>query len=191
MCVLTRTRRIDADEMVDRFALGELESEFFPADVYDRRVIRDRLESRDPQERAAGSEPVRLARRNVLDPLLAAGYDWYLADLPIDEASFALLRTCADPGWIRLTGGSRLLVDAARRIHRGTVIDPRITAIRDSVLLSTVERRGITLVCQPGCEQLDVVEGHGRLVAFFWCGVLDVPRSFAEPSLEVVVGERC
>jgi hypothetical protein len=174
-------RESSAEEMVACYLAGEITSERFgPA-------IRAQLVARDLPDEAItnadlSDETGNRHRRTILGATRGYGKDremfthfpdtvaWVWARL--SSRDLALVRYIEYPYWNELSGGSRLPIDAARRIKDGvTVFDvPNTRFLRAS---DAVEHGTIfppLILAGPAGDRLVCLEGHLRLTAHALAG---------------------
>jgi hypothetical protein len=103
----------------------------------------------------------------------------------ITAAELARVRYIDDDYWLELSGGTRLAVDAARRIRAGVtpfgVSQDRVLGMAEALAGGARFPPLILVTSGPGGD-LVVLEGHARLTAYMLARV-QVP-----PELEVLVG---
>lgn len=105
---MTLTIEIPEREMIRRFALGEVDSAFFPGSPEQRDHVRALLRSEDPAEQDEGMRPF-LAVREPLLSKIPRGTRWHLATLQLSEAEFRSILTMPVEGWTSLTRGTHRL----------------------------------------------------------------------------------
>lgn len=168
-------------EMVAVFLRGELSSERFG------RAVRDALLSLDQPEGLLtdpdlDDERANRARAAVLSVTRGYGEDrelfeyfpadveWVWARMPGSE--LALIRYIEYSYWNELSGGTRLAVDAARRISQGVrgfgVSNDRFCQIADALLGGA--RFPPLILAGPGFDDLVCLEGNVRLTAHALAG---------------------
>ncbi|WP_222432377.1 hypothetical protein [Leekyejoonella antrihumi] len=174
-------RESSDDEMVAYYLAGELTSERFGeairAELAARHLPEDVLTRPD-----LGDENGNRARRAVLAATRGYGQDremfehfpddvrWVWAQLM--PAELARVRYIEYSYWNELSDGSRLSVDAARRIEKGV----RVFGVSNDRFLAAAEavKRGDRfpplILAGPHDEDLVCLEGHLRLTAYALAG---------------------
>jgi hypothetical protein len=171
-----------AEEMIACFLLGELTSDRFGTAVRAALAASGRSERlltaadlSDPDENAVRRSLLATTRgygegRDVFDADFPAAVDWVRAELT--PAELARVRYIDYSYWTELSGGSRLPVDAARRIRQGVVVfgvsNARFVEAARAVELG--ERFAPLILAGPRQDALVCVEGHLRLTAYALAG---------------------
>jgi len=111
------------------------------------------------------------------------GWEW----MAITPAELARVRYIDYDYWVELSGGTRLAVDAARRIRAGVapfgVASGWALGMAEAVADGARFPPLILVTSAPGSDrELVVLEGHARLTAFLLC------PDRLPPQLEVLVG---
>ncbi len=181
-------RGISAHEMARRFAIGEINSNFFHSkdEPYKQETVR-LLTSGDPTREVQGIQRHWQTRRAFVNSL-PGDTQWNLARLDLAKDEFARLETIRDTGWINYTGGSLKLVEAANSLQLNPNRDPRVAAIVSACKQGKLDLRGITLLGQTDVGPFTIVEGSARLVALYLCCVLSTSSPICANDIEVVVG---
>lgn len=181
-------RRQSFHEVQRRWALGELQSQFFPSD--DREVIaetRGLLESPRRVDQETGLARHRVTRGEYIRSL-PADTEWSIARLDCGDPGIGRFRTIDVPGWRRLTGGTLLVADAARAIAETPGLDPRVEGIWESLESDRFESIGLTLIGRGGAGPFTVVEGTGRLVSVYGSRLRGTLPPGLGTHLEVALG---
>ena len=181
-------REITFQEMLRRFAVGETFSEFYhpPNDEHRKQTLR-LLKSGEQNQEIEGINRA-LDRRGFLVNSIPREAKWHLANLPVTLDQFSVLQTINDPGWIRHSGGTQKLIDAATNLRDAPGTDPRVDAIVAAFKQGNVEMQGITLIGQSEEGTFTVAEGTGRLVSVYLCCVDDQSSPMCQSEIEVVLG---
>jgi hypothetical protein len=112
-------------------------------------------------------------------------YDVCWEWMAITAAELARVRYIDDDYWNELSGGTRLAVDAARRICTGVtpfgVSQDRVLGLAEAVA-DGARFPPLILVTTGAGGDLVVLEGHARLTAYM------LARDHVPPELEVLVG---
>ncbi|MCX5848405.1 MAG: hypothetical protein NTW65_03005 [Deltaproteobacteria bacterium] len=181
-------KSITAHEMARRFAVGEVNSQFFFSQ--DESIKNETLQFLTSGDYAL--ECIGIQRhwesRGIFIKSLPKDTEWSLAKLRLSENEFAQLRTVNVDGWINYTSGSLRLVDAAIFLHSNPTIDPRVMAVISSCNQGMFEICGITLFGQSFERPLTIVEGTARLVTLYLNYVQKKSCLIYNNEIEVVVG---
>ncbi len=181
-------REITCHEMFRRFAVGETFSEFYhaPNDEHRKETL-SLLKSGEQNQEIEGIKRA-LARRQFLVNSIPREAKWHLANFPVTPDQFYALQTINDPGWVRHSGGTQKLIDAATNLRDAPSTDPRVDAIVSAFKQGNVEMQGITLIGQSEEGPFIIGEGHGRLVSVYLCCVNEQSRQKRQSEIEVVLG---
>ncbi len=182
-------KKVDKHEMARRFAIGEVNSQFFfSEDEATKRETLRCLRSGDRELERVGIQSHWRTRGPFIESL-PKFTSWHVATLGLDEAQFLTLRTVSDAGWMKYTNGSRKLVDAARFLHLNPDADRRVRAIVEAHQHGQAERCGITLLGKRRTGPFTIVEGTGRLIALYLTNIhAKPPLGFELKEIEIVVG---
>lgn len=175
-------RESSEDEMIACFLQGELTSDRFGADLraalgaagLSERLLTD-ADLGDEGENRARRGLLRVTRgygdgRDVFDESFPARVLWVLASL--DQAELARVRYIEDSYWNALSGGSRLPVDAARRIREGV----RALGVSNRRFLDAAravdrgDRFPPLILAGERFDDLVCLEGHLRLTGYALAG---------------------
>ena len=177
-------------EMERRWALGELDSPRFwilRRGAEQRALLRRILSQEEEDQYPWALSDFRQIRSNLLKAF-PRSTRWHLAELRVSREEFEPLLALNDPDWVRLTGGTFLMVDAANGIQAGTVSDERTEIVVSHVRgHRDIPTGGITLFGHSEQGPFVVFEGSARLVALYTVHVID-GTPIERPSFEVVVG---
>ena len=170
--------RLTEHDMIAAFVRGELHSERFGAAVRAamrrhrvRRRVVEQPDTTDPEQNAQRLAVLRDYRRYGLDNSLFDGfpYDdavWSRVALARDEV--LAIRYIDYDYWVELSGGTRLPVDAARRIRAGEA-DPEharsFLRVADALDQGTRFHELIAVTAGGGAP-LVALEGHLRLTVY-------------------------
>jgi hypothetical protein len=192
---MRRLRPGSEAEMVALFLRTEWTSDRF-GDQIRALLRRDGLPGRVVTEPDLRDEAENRARRSLLfgEPDHRASYfesfpsdvDWQWVALA--PADLARVRYIDYDYWIELSGGSRLAVDAARRVQAGvTVFDvPNDRILRTAQAVADGVHLPPLILVTPGLDgdepDLMVMEGHVRLTAYL------LARDLLPPESEVLLG---
>ncbi len=182
-------REITFHEMLRRFAVGETFSEFYkaPNDEHRKETLR-LLKSGEQNQENEGIHRALERRGSVVNSLFQLRAKWYLANLPVTHDQFSVIQTFPDPNWIRYSGGTRKLIDAAIYLRDVSRKDVRIDEIVSAFNRGDVEMQGITLIGQSEEGPFIIAEGNGRLVAVYLCCVDEQSNPICQSEIEVVLG---
>ncbi len=180
-------RKASFHEVLLRFAIGEVNSDFAPEDQEYRQRTLSLLVSGDPILESEGIERQLQLRRQFLHSI-PTDTQWGLANLGLTKAEFSPLYTIREEGWIKLTGGTLRLIDAANLINSDPTRDRRIAAVVSSCKQGRLELRGVTLLTQTERGPFTIVEGTARLLALYLCCILGASSPHCSEDLEVAVG---
>ena len=181
-------REITFQEMLRRFAIGEVFSDFYRAPSNEsRNETLQLLESGKHSQETEGIERV-LSGRHFLVKSLPQETKWYLAKLPITLDNFLAIQTINDSGWVNHSGGTQKLIDAAINLRDAPGKDIRVDSIVSAFKQGNVEMRGITLMGQSENGPYTIAEGNGRLVAVYLCCVDEQSSPICKSEIEVVLG---
>ena len=181
-------REITSKEMLQRFAIGEVFSNFFhtPNNEY-RKETYKLLESGEQSQVNEGIKRV-LCGREPLVQSLPKEAKWYLAKLPINLDYFSAIQTINDSGWVSHSGGTHKLIDAAINLRDAPGTDIRVDSIVSAFKQGNIEMRGITLMGQSEKGPYTIAEGNGRLVAVYLCCIDEQSSPICKSEIEVVLG---
>jgi len=180
-------REITSHEMLRRFAIGEVFSEFYdtPTDEHRNKTLL-LLKSGEQNKEIEGIKRA-LAKRQCLVKSLPPA-KWYLANLPLTHNQFSAIHTINDPGWVSYSGGTHKLIDAANNLRDAPGKDKRVDAIMSTFKQGNVEMQGITLIGQSKEGPFTIVEGNARLVSVYLCCMYEHSSPIRQSNIEVVLG---
>ena len=181
-------REITFQEMLRRFAVGEAFSVFYhtPNDEHRKETLR-LLKSGEQNQEIEGINRA-LAGRQFFVNSFPRGAKWHLANLPVTLDQFSALQTINDPGWVRHSGGTQKLIDAATNLRDAPGTDVRVDEIVSAFKQGDVEMQGITLIGKSEEGPFTIAEGNGRLLAVYLCCVDEQSSPIRQSEIEVVLG---
>ncbi len=183
-------REITFHEMLRRFAVGEVRSYSFykaPNDEHRKESLCLLMSGEQDQEHE-GIHRVLEGRRSVVNNLLQLRLKYYLANLPITHSQFSVIKTYNDRNWVRYSGGTRKLIDAASYLRDAPGEDNRVDKIISAFKRGDIEMQGITLVKESETGFFTIFEGNARLVAVYLCCVDEQSSPICKSEVEVVLG---
>ncbi|MGB3346122.1 MAG: hypothetical protein WBA71_02545 [Candidatus Humimicrobiia bacterium] len=180
---------ISRHEMTRRWAIGEVNSQFF---CFKDQTMREEtlawLKSGDPIKEENGIKRHHVCRGHFINSI-PLDTRWFLASLPIVEDEFNKLRTIKDNnGWNKYSSGSYLFCDAANYLIKNLDVDQRIKSIINRPRDRNIESTGITLISKNKKGPYIIAEGTARLVAIYYHCILKGIKLFENNTIEVVVG---
>jgi len=180
--------QIDRHEVLKRWAIGEVYSEFFiPLYESQREKTLDMLISGNRYLEQEGIDQVLEVKQSLIDSL-SKYIKWYKAILEINKSDLDMVYTLQLPGWERNTGGSYLIADAARKIQKVPYLDKRVAAIYDSLKNKEVKLEGITLLAVDKIGPYVAVEGNGRLTSIYMAQQLEKLDLIDNNQIEITLG---
>lgn len=180
--------KIDRHEVLRRWAVGEVYSEFFNPEYESKREeTLAMLLSGNTYLEKTGIEEVLELKQGLVDSI-SLYIHWYKAKLEINKSDLDLVYTLQLPGWERNTGGSFLVADAARNISKVPRCDKRVTAIYNSLKDNKVKLEGITLLAVDKIGPYVAVEGTGRLTSIYIAQQLHHLDLVDKNEVEVTLG---
>lgn len=180
--------KIDRHEVLRRWAVGEVYSEFFnPIYESNRQETLNMLLSGERYLEQEGIDNVLELKQGLVDSI-SLYINWYRALLEINRSDLDMVYTLQLPGWERNTEGSYLIADAAKNIYDVPFLDPRVTGIFRGLKNNEVKLEGITLLAVDKIGPYVAVEGTGRLTSIYMAQQLEHLDLFANNQLEVTLG---
>jgi len=180
--------KIDRHEVLRRWAVGEVYSEFYrPLYNSGREETMDMLLSGNHYLEKEGIAQVLEFKQNLVDSM-SLHIKWYSALLEINKSDLDLVYTLQLPGWQRNTAGTFLVADAARNIRDIPFLDSRVTEIYGSLKNKEVKLQGITLLAVDKVGPYVVVEGTGRLTSIYMAQQLDRLDLIKDNQIEIALG---
>lgn len=179
---------IDRHEVLRRWAVGEVYSEFFnPLYESNRQETLNLLLSGKRCLEKEGIDNVLELKQGLVDSI-SLYINWYKAILEINRSDLDMIYTLQLPGWERNTGGSYLIADAAKNIHDVPFLDPRVTGIFRGLKNNEVQLEGITLLAVDKIGPYVAVEGTGRLTSIYMAQQLEHLDLLDNNQLEITLG---
>ena len=179
---------ITKHEMVRRFAIGEVYSQFFyTRNESIRREALSFLNSGDHELECRGIAQHQRSR-GIFVKSLPADTVWSLAKLSLSENEFSKLHTVNVDGWVGYTKGSLRLIDAAIFLQEYPDIDSRVSGIISACKQGQLEICGITLFGQTLNGPFTIVEGTARLVALYLNCVQKNTSPLCSDEIDIVIG---
>ncbi|QNK63804.1 hypothetical protein H7F33_04730 [Pedobacter sp. PAMC26386] len=180
--------KIDRHEVLRRWAIGEVHSEFFnPFDEGGREETMQMLLSGSHYLERGGIDMVLEFKQRLVDSI-SLSVKWYKAILEINKSDLDMIYTLQIPGWERNTEGSFLVADAAKNINAMPLLDPRVTSIYSALQNREVKLQGITLLAVDKIGPYVVVEGAGRLTSIYIAQQLNHLDLIKDNRIEVALG---
>ncbi|WP_090559860.1 hypothetical protein [Pedobacter hartonius] len=180
--------KIDRHEVLRRWAVGEVYSEFFnPLYESNREETLSMLLSGSHYLEREGISNVLEFKQGLVDSI-SLYINWYRALLEINKSDLDMVYTLQLPGWERNTEGSFLISDAARNIHQVPYLDKRVTSIYTALKNKEVKLEGITLLAVDKVGPYVAVEGTGRLTSIYMAQQLEHLDLIDQNSVEVTLG---
>lgn len=180
---------VSEDDMVLAFLQAEIDSPRWRScyqtdSVFDRSVI-DLPDKRSPQENQTSRELLGRVRGYGRNGLLFTGFPvavvWHR--IILEQAELPKLKYANHPAWVRLSGGTRLVVDGARSLRSPEnpveAAFAHIPAIVEDVK-GGMRYPPLIGVHQKDTENILLIEGHSRATAY---AVAQLPSQF-----ECIVG---
>ena len=180
--------KIDRHEVLRRWAVGEVYSEFFnPLYESRREETLSMLLSGSNVLEKEGIDNVLELKQGLVDSI-SLYINWYRAFLELNKSDLDMVYTLQLPGWERCTAGSFLIADAARKIREVPYLDPRVTSIYKSLKNKQVKLEGITLLAVDKIGPYVAVEGTGRLTSIYMAQHLEHLDLLDNNRLEITLG---
>lgn len=180
--------KIDRHEVLKRWAIGEVYSEFFnPLYETQRNETMAMLQSGSAYLEKEGIDQVLELKQSLIDSL-SKYIKWYKAILEINKSDLDMVYTLQLPGWERNTKGSYLIADAAKNIKQIPYLDHRVTAIYRALKRREVKLEGITLLAVDKIGPYVAVEGNGRLTSIYMAQQMDKLDVIDKNQIEVTLG---
>lgn len=180
-------KKITRHEMLKRWAIAELNSEFFNVQNEEGRIkILTFLTSNNIKEEEIGINKVLAFKKDLVE-WLPLNLQWFLARLHIVRAEMDLIYTLNVPGWETNTKGTFLISTAALNIMENPSLEPRVTGILDALKKKNVEMKGITLLADRLSGPYTAVEGNGRLTSIYIARILEKTKVLGD-EIEIVLG---
>jgi len=181
-------RKIDIHEMARRFAIGEVNSEFFFSqdEIFKKKTLQ-LLTSGDYNLECLGIQNHQKTRGSFVDSL-PGDTKWFLAKLRMSEDEFEQLRTIKDDGWVKYTNGSLRLIDAAIFLAANPEADARVTRVIGACKQGSIELCGITLFGRTANGPLTIVEGTARLVSLYLTNIKQQSCPHRLEEIEIALG---
>ena len=180
--------KIDRHEVLRRWAVGEVYSEFFnPVYESNRQETLAMLLSGNPYQEKEGINHVLELKQGLVDSI-SLYINWYKAILELNKSDLDMVYTLQLPGWERNTEGSYLIADAARNIRKVPYLDTRVTGIYRALKNKAVKMEGITLLAVDKVGPYVAVEGTGRLTSIYIAQQLEHMDLLANNQVEITLG---
>jgi hypothetical protein len=164
-------------EVLKRWAIGEIESDFFRRSGFNKEEFLSYLKHDDKR----GIIPLLCYRRFLITSSLQ-NRKWFLGVLPINKVEFSSFKTMK-PDWEKLSKNTYNFCVAA---ENPDTINSRIRGIINN-MYGNVEWMGITFIAQSEKGPYTIVEGYGRLVALYHYYIKN-NNVFPNNGIEVMVG---
>ena len=180
--------KIDRHEVLRRWAVGEVYSQFFnPIYESNREETLTMLLSGNHYLESEGINNVLELKQGLVDSI-SLYIKWYKAILEINKSDLDLVYTLQLPGWQRNTEGSYLIADAAKNIKDIPNLDSRVTGIYRALKNKAVKMEGITLLAVDKIGPYVAVEGTGRLTSIYMAQQLDHLDLIDNNQVEITLG---
>ncbi|CAM4405909.1 hypothetical protein SAMN06265348_11792 [Pedobacter westerhofensis] len=180
--------KINRHEVLRRWAVGEVYSEFFnPVYESSRQETLTMLLSGSHYLEKEGIDHVLELKQGLVDSI-SLYINWYRAILELNKSDLDMVYTLQLPGWRRNTDGSYLISDAARNISQVPHLDSRVTGIYRALKNKEVKLEGITLLAVDKVGPYVAVEGTGRLTSIYMAQQLDHLDIMDNNEVEVTLG---
>lgn len=181
-------QEITFHEMLRRFAIGEVFSEFYdtPTDEHRNKTLL-LLKSGEQNNEIEGIKRSLVRRRCILQSFPQEA-KWYIANLPVTRDQFSAIKIFPNEKWADYSGESHKLIDAATKLRDAPGKDKRVDAIVSAFKQGNVEMQGITLMCQSEEGPFTIAEGNARLVAVYLCCMDKQAGPDCQDELEIVFG---
>ena len=180
--------KIDRHEVLRRWAVGEVYSQFFnPTYESNREEALGMLLSGNHYLESEGINNVLELKRGLVDSI-SLYINWFKAILEINRSDLDLVYTLQLPGWKRNTNGSYLIADAAKNIRQSPNLDCRVSGIYKALKDKAVKMEGITLLAVDKIGPYVAVEGTGRLTSIYMAQQLDHLNLIDNNQIEITLG---
>lgn len=180
--------KIDRHEVLRRWAIGEVYSEFFnPLYESGREETMKMLFSGNRYLEREGIDVVLEFKQSLVDSI-SLYVKWYKAILEINKSDLDMVYTLQLPGWERNTDGSYLVADAAKNINEMPFLDARVTGIYNAFKDREVKLQGITLLAVDKIGPYVAVEGTGRLTSIYMAQQLNNLNLVKDNQVEIALG---
>lgn len=180
--------KIDRHEVLRRWAVGEVYSEFFnPVYESNRQETLAMLLSGSQYLEKEGINNVLELKQGLVDSI-SLYINWYKALLEINKSDLDMVYTLQLPGWEKNTEGSYLIADAARNIKEVPYLDTRVTGIYRALKNKEVKLEGITLLAVDKVGPYVAVEGTGRLTSIYIAQQLEHLDLIDNNQIEITLG---
>lgn len=180
--------KIDRHEVLRRWAVGEVYSQFFnPLYEDNRQTTLTMLLSGSRYLESEGIDNVLEFKQGLVDSI-SLYINWYRASLEINKSDLDLVYTLQLPGWERNTKGSFMVADAARNIQQLPNLDKRVTGIYGALKNKAVKLEGITLLAVDKIGPYVAVEGTGRLTSIYMAQQLERLDLIDNNQVEITLG---
>jgi len=180
--------KIDRHEVLRRWAIGEVYSQFFnPVYESSREEVLAMLLSGSRFLEKEGIQNVLEFKQGLVDSI-SLYIKWYRAFLEINKSDLDMVYTLQLPSWERNTEGTFLVSEAARNIQQIPNLDSRITRIYGALKNKTVKLDGITLLAVDKIGPYVAIEGTGRLTGIYIAQQLDGLDLLESNRVEVSLG---
>lgn len=183
---------IDRHEALRRWAIGEVNSEYFCRSYGSDPALREQtlvlLKSGNPIKEAEGIRRHQCIRAPLICRI---PWDtrWFLASLNVIEDEFQGLRTIRDNNkWNEYSSGTYMFCVAANYLIRNPGADQRISSIISGLPDGNVCLTGITLISDAKEGPYTIAEGTARLVAIYYHCIFKGTKLFANNAMEVSLG---
>lgn len=180
--------KIDRHEVLRRWAIGEVYSQFFNP-IYEscRRETLNKLLSGSTYLENEGIDIVLEFKQELIDSI-SDHINWYTAFLELKKSDLDLVYTLQLPGWERNTHGSYLVADAARNLQITPYLDARVNSIYQGLKNKKVKMEGITLLAVDKVGPYVAIEGTGRLTGIYIAQQLEQLDLLETDGIEITLG---
>ena len=181
-------RPITKHEMLRKWAIGELDSQFFnPSGKEQKEETLAMLTSEVISEEVEGINLV-LSLKQDLVASLPPDLKWYIAMLTLNKKEMDLIYTMQGEGWEQYSKGSYQLSSAARNLNNHTFRDERIENIINALRNNSIELSGITLVAEGIQGPYFAIEGNGRLTGLYILNLLEENSESLYGEIAITLG---
>ncbi|PWG80209.1 hypothetical protein [Pararcticibacter amylolyticus] len=183
-------RKSDEHEMMQRWALGEIEVErkgkSAEIQTLENRLTLLRSDNREEQKTAI--EGTLKTHHVSLVKCIPEDAAYFLANLDVSRREFDLLRTLPVPDLAKVTNNTYRLSYGAVLVSQHPDLNPRIVQIMDSFRKGGhVEMAGITLLAKDVAGPYTVIEGNGRLMSLYQLLFFENRKIFYQEEIEVIL----